>query len=126
MVVRGAWTKEEVERLNSYLAMGLSVPEIASNLDRDPSSVHNKIYHTQMTPEKREVRRERHRAYRREHSIPMRNWMHENAMTVMSCRPAEELLAERDTRYTAPLRDLTAFLLGDPPIGYSALDKRTT
>jgi hypothetical protein len=32
-------------------------------------------------------------------------------------------LAERTARQLAPARDLTALILGDPPVGYSALDR---
>ena len=123
-MVKGTWTDEEVERLNSYLAEGLSVPEIASKLDRSIASVHSKIDYMQMTPEEREHKRERHRAYHRQNRSNSRNPHHENAQTVMSCRPSEEALKERDVRYATPFRDLTGFLLGDPPIGYSALDRR--
>ncbi len=37
--------------------------------------------------------------------------------------PPTEVLQARDVRRTAPYRDLTAALMGDPPKGYSALDK---
>lgn len=37
-------------------------------------------------------------------------------------RPTDQMLAERDRRLTAP-RSLGAALMGDPPVGYSALDK---
>lgn len=123
-VVTGKWTKEEVERLNSYLAMGLSVPEIATRIDRAPASVHNKVHYAKMTPEEREKRRDRQERYRREYSGPVRNWMHDYAPTILSERPAPELLTERDVRFSAPLRDLSGFVFGDPPVGYSALDIR--
>jgi hypothetical protein len=122
-VKKGAYTEQETEQLKSFLALGLSVSEIASRLDRAPSSVHGKVDYLRMTPEKREAKRERHRAYRRENSNPVRNWMHENAQIILSQRPSEEMLAERDERYSAPFRDLSGFAFGDPPIGYSALDR---
>jgi len=39
------------------------------------------------------------------------------------CVP-EAVLSDRDQRYAAAPRDLTAFLLGDPTVGYSALDEK--
>jgi hypothetical protein len=33
--------------------------------------------------------------------------------------------AERDRRLAAPPRDLTGLMFGDPPLGFSALDRRT-
>lgn len=44
---------------------------------------------------------------------------------VGSMRVSESALAERDARYEASqLRDLTAATFGDPPPGFSALDRR--
>ena len=39
-------------------------------------------------------------------------------------RPSQDLLEDRDRRLSAPYRDLTAMLLGDPRVGQSALDKK--
>lgn len=38
-------------------------------------------------------------------------------------RPNPETLLERRARAEAPYRGLTGVLMGDPPVGYSALDK---
>lgn len=38
--------------------------------------------------------------------------------------PSPESLADRDRRIGARFRDLTAMIMGDPPIGFSALDRR--
>lgn len=47
--------------------------------------------------------------------------------TVGSFRVPEEVVAERDVRRAAAdRRDLTATLLGDPPPGYSARDRRAS
>jgi hypothetical protein len=104
--------------------MGLSVSEIARKFDRAPASVHNKIHHAKMTPEERETRRERQRGYQREYSGHLGRGVHDYAQIILSERPAPELLAERDVRFSAPLRDLAGFVFGDPPAGYSALDQR--
>lgn len=37
--------------------------------------------------------------------------------------PADRLEL-RERLYAAPYRDLTGYLLGDPPVGFSALDRR--
>lgn len=39
-------------------------------------------------------------------------------------RPSDALIRERDRRAAAPSHDLVGALMGDPPIGFSALDKR--
>lgn len=40
-------------------------------------------------------------------------------------QPSSECLLERDRRRYASPRDLTAALMGDPPVGFSALERRT-
>lgn len=40
-----------------------------------------------------------------------------------NCRPTDEMLADRDRRYYGTPRTLTAWLMGDPPPGYSALER---
>lgn len=39
-------------------------------------------------------------------------------------RPGEDILAERDRRISAPARNLVGAICGDPPVGFSALDRR--
>lgn len=39
-------------------------------------------------------------------------------------RPTAEMLADRDRRYYETPRTLTSILMGDPPPGYSALDRK--
>lgn len=41
-----------------------------------------------------------------------------------SGRPTAEMLADRDKRYYATPRSLTSWVMGDPPPGYSALDRK--
>lgn len=41
-------------------------------------------------------------------------------------RPSQDILAKRDERLSAPFRDLTGALLGDPRQGQSALDRRVS
>lgn len=39
-------------------------------------------------------------------------------------RPSIEQFIDRDIRMALPARDLTGLILGDPPVGRSALDKK--
>lgn len=45
-------------------------------------------------------------------------------MAILASRPTEEMLRERDKRNAAAARDLTGLIFGDPPKGYSALDRK--
>jgi hypothetical protein len=45
-------------------------------------------------------------------------WVHDNARTILCSRPSEAALRERDRRLALPTS-----MFGDPPPGYSALDR---
>ena len=52
------------------------------------------------------------------------SFIHDNAAAILASRPTEEMLRERDKRNAAAARDLTGSVFGDPPKGYSALDRK--
>lgn len=52
-----------------------------------------------------------------------RKSLRRNYFVDLRFRPSVEVLRERDIRLAQP-RSLTASIMGDPPPGYSALDKR--
>lgn len=93
------WTKEDETRLEELLRQFVKPRDIAAILGKKPRSIYNKIQY-------------------------MRN-------PVLSIKiepslrpePSPDLLDDRDRRAMAG-RSLTAYLLGDPPRGWSALDKR--
>lgn len=123
MIDRGRkWTTEETETLLSLRAQSVTFPDIAVRLSRTRKAVEWRYQLVRLTPEKKEKFRERKnassRTYRkRPHKInPLR-------FVPGTTRIPEDVLMERDVRLAAP-RTITAHFMGDPPIGYSALDKR--
>lgn len=82
-----------------------------------------KIENSRRTPVERAQATERRRINRHVKAA-YKDRLHPSPQAVLEARPAPELLAERDVRFSAPLRDLSGFVFGDPPVGYSALDQR--
>lgn len=60
---------------------------------------------------------------RRKANIPPRKYCYSKVHFV-SARPSIELLQDADARIVAPYRSQMGAFCGDPPFGYSALDKR--
>jgi DNA-binding transcriptional ArsR family regulator len=97
------WTQEDLQRLRELVAKEAPSSEIAVALDRSQKAVERRI-----------------ETLRAAGSLSTRR----DDRNTVSARPDATILAERDVRHAAPLRDLTGFLQGDPPVGYAALDKQ--
>lgn len=90
------WTDEEVRRLFELKAQGLSWRQIGVALNRNYHSVNSKW-----------VDMHRNRSHPNTHDAAV----------------PKHVIAEREHRLNAPLT-ITAFVFGDPPIGFSALEGR--
>lgn len=97
---RSKWTPESLALLKQRMAEGVPVREIARELGRERTIVRGKIWYLQNPG-----------------SQP-------GAGTVFPVVVPESRWADRDRRLAAPPRDLTGALMGDPPLGHSALDRR--
>jgi hypothetical protein len=97
------WTEHEIWRAKRWKATGYSCQEIDRMLGRTVGSTNHKLHHADMAPVG-------------EHHAPT---------VIGAMRATPEVLAERERRREAlDRRDLTGQFCGDPPIGYSALDRR--
>lgn len=97
------WTETEVARLmHLRTVLGRGWPEIAIELRRTESGVKSKFKY------------ELHQREVRAPSVPF----------IREPVPAEVLI-EQAKRLTASARDLAGAIFGDPPRGFSALDRRT-
>lgn len=99
------WTDDEVQQAKSLYAKGTAIPEIALVLKRSTTSVRRKL-----------------EKLKAPHNNPGRlesSFVHDSARTVEASRPSEEALRERDRRLSQPVS-----MFGDPPRGYSALDRK--
>lgn len=115
---RRPWTPEEDAELRRLRALRRSYVEIAADFNRTPVSVRARWEFLTASPEAHAARRERQRRRGRRVGQPQINRSEGEA------RPPEEVYAERAARFAAGWRSLTARLMGDPPIGRSALDRR--
>jgi hypothetical protein len=114
---RKLWTPQEDQTLRALRAAGRPYDDIATTLARTPVSVRARWDHLNRTPEAATARRTRMR----------RRARNPNAMQINrsegEARPPQAVIAERQRMFEAGWRSLTARLLGDPPIGRSALDR---
>jgi hypothetical protein len=95
-----AWSQGDINELVKLKEQGLSKRECADRLGRTYGSVDGKLAYV----------------------------MHTRCLageaTYAPHAPPREVLADRDRRASQAPRSLTAFLLGDPEVGRSALDRR--
>jgi hypothetical protein len=94
-----AWTADETATLQRMLGAGATWRQVATELGRSMQSIKGKIetVYKQSAGSAGDVRR---------------------------IHVPETALVERDRYLAAPPRDLTGFMLGDPPVGFSALERK--
>lgn len=120
------WTFVEVTRLRKMLEEGKSREQIAQMLGMKVQRVIERIRHENRSPEQKRAKYELAKALREKNKD---NDKRRAISTVTShpvlavSRPDPEMIAEAQRRADAP-RSLTAEFFGDPPAGYSALDRR--
>ncbi|MFK4647189.1 hypothetical protein ABIF96_005763 [Bradyrhizobium ottawaense] len=119
--MRKVWTPEEDAKLAELVAAGLSWEEIGPEfgLKRDAARKRWGLLHE--TPEERADRCEKRRLY--QERVKLRNGVLPEDLPVRKLAVPEEVLQERNARLIAPLT-ITGIICGDPPIGFSALDRK--
>jgi hypothetical protein len=112
------WTDEEWQRCKSLLDSGIDAHAVAQILGRTVKQVRSK--HQWMTISDKD----------REHKAAQKRWRRAQHPDLTIHRAQidyfhvpERLLAEREERELAQ-RTITGILCGDPPPGWSALDRR--
>jgi excinuclease UvrABC helicase subunit UvrB len=117
------WTAEEVSRAIEMRDLGMTADKIGVALGRSTKSIKNKFIVLSQTPEQRIKRNEYERERRRDRDKTFSR----KAGIVFEAHKAripDAVIAERDARYSASHRDLTAAFFGDPLPGRSALDRK--
>lgn len=115
-----SWSDAEKATALRMKADGAKPVEIAAALGRTEKSVRAKIYTMQMNQAQR-LRDNATRNARRYDSDQGRRAA--GIGIAVSMAPDIDAIDERNRRIAAPHRDLTALLCGDPPLGFSALDR---
>lgn len=117
---RGIVTDRNIEWARDARAGGMSWVNIGKALGCDGDTIRRAI-DPEFAKKRAEQIRESARRLRRERYSRSGHAHH----VVMAVKAPAHLLADRDRRLNAP-RPIGAVLLGDPPPGQSALDKRRT
>lgn len=117
------WTKEETEKLRSLIAeYGLKYELVGQIMGRSAGSVEHRWRWINITQEERDRRNARERK-NNETSRLIRGTAKERGEQVTRLKVPQDVFVERSARLAAPMT-ISAFVLGDPPIGYSALDRK--
>lgn len=121
------WTEGELAMLRRLMEEGKKPDEIAAIMGISISRVKSRLYRENMTEEQRAAHAKRKLDWARKNSPvaelrECRTYI--NAAATVASRPSAELIAAAAVRAAAPPRDLTGAFLGDPPQGFSALDRR--
>lgn len=105
------WTPEQELLARELMAAGASAEEFLAKLGRSKDAAYQRLYFHRRTAADWSYRRRKPRGVSFQLADPV------------SARPTAELLEDAKARANA-LRPITAWICGDPPPGYSALDKR--
>lgn len=119
------WTLHELARLHKMKDAGESNEEIALHLHRSSDCVRERIKYENMSAEDKKAKVARARQRRsKKPAVAEKSWGNptDNIVSPRG-RPSQEMIADAARRYAAP-RSLTSEFFGDPPRGYSALDRR--
>ncbi len=120
------WTQDEDTLMQRMRLAGATFEEVAVQVGRAVSTVHNRVRWISMTPEQRAMRATRIRERKREK--PSHPYLRGTGIRELNdyvrITPCPQALAERAWRARLAPRDLTASFMGDPLPGFSALDRR--
>lgn len=123
------WTQKDILLLRRMMNAGQTVRQMAMHFGCTDDRVRDRIKIDSMTPKERAANAARAKAWREKQKAAGRNAKMPSGQprrdTVSSIsRPSPEMMEEAQRRSIAPHRCLAAAFLGDPPIGYSQLDRR--
>jgi hypothetical protein len=112
------WTAEELTEAREMRSRGISYRTIDTVFDKARGSAQGMLKrhfpdHVWIDPYSRSEKHKSPAGASHSHHV------------IMSHRPSDQALAERDRAYSAP-QSLAQIFLGDPPQGRSALDKMET
>lgn len=95
--------------------------DIAAALGKSGKAVEQKLARLLMSPETKARRAEMERA---RYAKRVQDCNPYGNRQIVIFRPTPEMIDARDARSNAGPRDLTGAIAGDPPVGYSALERR--
>ena len=120
------YTPEVDAKIIELRNKGMTFPEIKTylGLSQTAHAVGDHYRILNMTSEAKRKRQDRINEWRRwQRGIKPKPTIDANRVQPDE-RPSPAALAEREFRLNLPKRDLTGSLMGDPPVGFSAYDKK--
>jgi hypothetical protein len=114
------WKAYEWQRVKALLDRGHTIASVALMTGKSDLQIRDKLRWESMSEADREVRAAQIKARRKAEYVPS---VPRGDYSTTASRPAPELIADRDRRL-AISRTITAAICGDPPFGYSALDRK--
>ncbi len=126
--MRQSWSAADKAEVVELAANGMPRRLIASKTGRSLASIEKVLWRANWTPERAEHNRKLQMEYdrrKREREASYAPVFRDYASAGRV--PPETVaarIADRDRRMRAPPRDPSCLQLGDPPVGYSALDRR--
>lgn len=124
-MTRRLWTAEDLKTLCRMKAEKSLVRDIALALGRSEGAVVEQWRWINNSEERRERRRDRTNLIRsaKRNGTPISHPHKVLGYSTISSRPSGDLLADAQRRMLAP-RTIGQEIFGDPPPGYSALDRK--
>ncbi len=117
------WSPEDWATVVRMRAEGMTIGAVAARIGRRVNTLKAKIRWEAMDSDERASRAARIKGYKRKHRQTIKT-ERQFEMVRKEGRPSEESIADRERRHAAGPRDLTGAFFGDPPRGYSALERR--
>jgi hypothetical protein len=111
------WSEEETAILREMVAAGCGLPAIMERLGRTEPSVRERWRYINQSREEKAKRQEQINIKRR-----LRNQFG-TGTSLYASRVPQDVLVNREARLAAGPRDLTGAFFGDPPRGFSALER---
>lgn len=120
------WTYSEITRLHQLYDSGKSRAEIATELNMEEDRIRQRLQWEAKAGILKNARRRRRAASTRTDSRAEQRKSPREYFDVVIAgpKPTESAVANQKERFSARHRDLAGAIFGDPPIGFSALDKR--
>lgn len=121
-MVKQRWSDEETLRLQQLVESGADQQSISRELGRSERAVRHRISWLTMTPEQKQRQANYERNRRRNQNKTSSKDAGIKFNDYRAVVPSA-VLAEREHRINLEYRSITAAVFGDPPIGYSALER---
>lgn len=120
-----SWTVAEDKRLLDLSASGMDPIDIAGEMCRSHQAIKSRLRRLRMTPEKRQAELAYGRNRERLRRIAEQTWStgERRSRPERPVNDAAMLYRIAEAACLRP-RDLTGLIMGDPPVGRSALDAR--